>query len=380
MAACGRRIRSAAATLGVTCWALAGGLALVGPAAPVAGAAPVPGAASPLRSAASTAQGISLSAQASPGFLGLGSGFVDTATLTPTGGGPPPTGTISFSVYGPTDPGCAGPKVFNSTNTVTSLPSLSGAYATPSSGLTPPNVGTYRVIATYSGDASYPSLATSCGDPANTVVVGLAPTLSSISPASGPPSGGNPVTITGTNLTGAITVNFGGVAAPATVLSSTQVYAHAPAGSGSVSVTVTTDVATTPVVAAGVYTYDGTPGSPGSPAGPAGPTGSIPGTVAPQAPVVVTGRVTNVTSSTARFTGTVGPSGVTSTAQFEYIVRLPGGRAITRRTPRQRVGPLGRRVSASVSGLHSKRRYRVRLIVITSAGTTTSRAVGFATH
>jgi hypothetical protein len=321
-------------------------------------------------------QGISLLAQASPNSLGLGSSFVDTATLTPTGGGPPPTGTISFSVYGPTDPGCAGPVIFNSTNTVTSQASLSGAYATPSAGLTPPNVGTYRVIVTYNGDASYKALATACGDPANTVVVGLAPTLTAISPNSGPPSGGNPVTVTGTNLTGAVTVNFGGVAAPASVVSSTEVFAHAPAGSGSVNVTVTTESATTPVVAAGLYTYDGSPGSPSG-----GSAGPVPGSsVQPLAPAVVTGRASKVTSSTASFTGRVGPSGVTSIAYFEYIVRLPGGRAIIRRTPGQAVGPLGRRVTARVSGLRAKRHYRVRLIVIGAAGTITSRATGFATH
>ena len=369
MAACGRRIRSVAATLGVvTCSALSGALAH-----PV-GAAARP----PLRSAASAAQGISLSAQVSPGFLGLGSGFVDTATLTPTGGGPPPTGTISFRVFAPTDPGCTGPVIFNSTNTVVQQPTPSGAFVTPSSGLTPANVGTYRIVVTYSGDASYASLATSCGDPANTVVVGLTPTLTSITPVSGPAGGGDPVAVMGTNLTGAVTVNFGGVATPAQVLSSTEVITNAPAGSGTVNVTVTTPFGTTAVVAAGLYTY-GTSGAPGAPGTPGGPTDLTPVSVGPQALAVVTGRATRVTSSTASFAGTVGPSGLTSIAYFEYTVRLPGRRSIVRRTPGQTVGPLGRRVTARASGLLARRHYRVRLIVASAAGITTSTATGFLT-
>jgi len=338
-------------------------------------------AAAPLRSAASAVQGISLSAQVSPGFLGLGRGFVDTATLTPSGGGPPPTGTISFGVYGPTDPGCAGPVIFNSTNTVSQQPTLSGAYVTPSSGLTPAKVGTYRIIVTYNGDASYRALATSCGDPANTVVVGLSPTLTALSPSSGPAGGGDPVRITGTNLDGAVTVNFGGVATPAQVLSSTEVITNAPSGSGTVSVTVTTEFGTTPAVAAGLYTYgNGIPASQASPSSPDVPSGVTPVTSGPQPPAVATGATRKITSSTARFTGTVGPSGVIGTAHFEYIVRLPGGRAITRRTPGQHVGLLGRRVTAAVSGLLAGRHYRVRLIVTSAAGIATAPATSFATR
>lgn len=68
-----------------------------------------------------------------------------------------------------------------------------------------------------------------------------APTLSSLSPASGPTSGGNTVTLIGTNLTDATSVKFG--SNPATILTNTatQITAIAPAGPpSSVSVTVTT--------------------------------------------------------------------------------------------------------------------------------------------
>ncbi|MFI0715588.1 IPT/TIG domain-containing protein [Streptomyces inhibens] len=69
------------------------------------------------------------------------------------------------------------------------------------------------------------------------------PTLSSISPNQGPTTGGTPVTLTGTNLTGAA-VTIGGN--PATGISvnpaGTQITATTPAGAlGPATVTVTTD-------------------------------------------------------------------------------------------------------------------------------------------
>ena len=68
-----------------------------------------------------------------------------------------------------------------------------------------------------------------------------APTLTAISPASGPAAGGTSVTLTGTNLTGATAVKFGSTAAAGfTVNSTTSITATSPAGSGAVSVTVTT--------------------------------------------------------------------------------------------------------------------------------------------
>ncbi len=68
-----------------------------------------------------------------------------------------------------------------------------------------------------------------------------APTLTSLSPAAGPTSGGTVVTLTGTDFTGAGGVTFGSTAASAfTVVSATEITATAPAGTGTVDVTVTT--------------------------------------------------------------------------------------------------------------------------------------------
>jgi len=87
-------------------------------------------------------------------------------------------------------------------------------------------------------------------------IVGVsAPTIVSVSPSSGPPSGGGTVTITGTDLTGTTNVTFGGVAAAnITVVDASTVTATVPAGSpGSVDVSVTTPGGTATAVAAFSY-------------------------------------------------------------------------------------------------------------------------------
>jgi Big-like domain-containing protein len=109
--------------------------------------------------------------QVAPTTVTLGASFRDTATLgAPPAGEPTPTGTVTFNVYGPSDTTCAGPVLFTSTNAV----NAAGTTAT-SATFTPGAPGTYRVIATYSGDANYLGSASSCGDPAEAVVVTKAP-------------------------------------------------------------------------------------------------------------------------------------------------------------------------------------------------------------
>ena len=67
---------------------------------------------------------------------------------------------------------------------------------------------------------------------------GAGPTISSLSPASGPV--GTTVIITGSNLTGAMAVSFNGTAATFTVNSGSQITASVPAGTTTGNVTVTT--------------------------------------------------------------------------------------------------------------------------------------------
>ena len=79
----------------------------------------------------------------------------------------------------------------------------------------------------------------------STVAIGSvpAPTLQTISPAQGPTSGGNTVTLAGAAFLGPATVDFGGVAAThVTVVSPGQITTVVPPGSGSAAVTVKTPV------------------------------------------------------------------------------------------------------------------------------------------
>jgi glucose/arabinose dehydrogenase len=88
---------------------------------------------------------------------------------------------------------------------------------------------------------------------------GVAPTVTSISPTSGPSVGGTAVTITGTGFSttpGATTVKFGATSATAASCSnSTSCVATSPAGSGTVDVTVTVGGVTSATSAADRFTY-----------------------------------------------------------------------------------------------------------------------------
>ncbi len=82
------------------------------------------------------------------------------------------------------------------------------------------------------------------------------PTVTGITPTSGPAIGGTVVTITGTNFTNQSTVAFGSTAASSVkVDSGTQIMATAPAGTGTVDVTVTTTGGTSAKSAADEYAY-----------------------------------------------------------------------------------------------------------------------------
>ena len=83
----------------------------------------------------------------------------------------------------------------------------------------------------------------------------LPPSVTGLGPASGPAAGGTSVTITGTNFAGTTQVNFGGVAAPFTVISSSTIVATAPAESaGLVDVSVY-NAGASPAVAADHFTF-----------------------------------------------------------------------------------------------------------------------------
>ena len=129
-----------------------------------------------------------------------------------------------------------------------------------------------------------------------------APAVTSVNPTAGPTAGGNSVTITGTNLTGATAVSFGSNAATnVTVVSASQITATPPAGSaGTVDVTVTTPGGTSATSAADRYTYT---------------TGPTVTSIAPTAGPL--GGATSVTITGANLTGaTAVKFGTTSATSF----------------------------------------------------------------
>jgi uncharacterized repeat protein (TIGR01451 family) len=107
-----------------------------------------------------------LTTQASAPVL-LGGAISDTATLS---GGVNPTGTISFSAYGPDDAGCSGAIAFTSDVDVSNG---NGQYV--SDPFVPSAPGTYRFVAAYGGDVNNKAVATACND-ANESVVVIGPT------------------------------------------------------------------------------------------------------------------------------------------------------------------------------------------------------------
>ena len=89
------------------------------------------------------------------------------------------------------------------------------------------------------------------------------PTVTAVSPNSGPSTGGTALTVTGTNFTTGATVKFGTTAATGvTVTSATSLTATSPAGSGTVDVTVSTGAGTSSPGAADQFTYAVATGGP----------------------------------------------------------------------------------------------------------------------
>ncbi len=102
-----------------------------------------------------------LTTQAS-GTVSTGGSIHDTATLA---NGNNPTGQIIFQAFGPTDPACGGTPAFTSVVPVSGNGNYNSAAYAKTKG------GSYRWIATYSGDANNSSVTTDCGDPNELVLV-----------------------------------------------------------------------------------------------------------------------------------------------------------------------------------------------------------------
>lgn len=140
--------------------------------------------------------GITTNATAGPVIIGAT--IHDTATLS---GGFSPTGTVTFSLYGPGDTTCSSTVISTSTVSVVSGTATSGNYTTAAA-------GTYRWIAVYNGDSNNNTATTACNDANEASVVaknspGLstAPTVKVIHSDSATLSGGS-------NPTGSLTFNL----------------------------------------------------------------------------------------------------------------------------------------------------------------------------
>jgi hypothetical protein len=210
----------------------------------------------------------------------------------------------------------------------------------------PAGTGTVDVTVTTPGGTSTTS-------PADRFTYIPPPTVTAVSPSSGPAAGGTSVTIAGSGFAGATGVHFGSTAATSfTVGSDAQITATAPAGTGTVDVTVITPNGTSATSAADQFTYNPTA------------TGSPPA-VTPVTPTIHS-------STTATFSGTVNPQGQATTAHFEYYLDPKYGTTTVLNTPDQQVGSdaVDHPVSASVSGLVPNALYHVVLVASNSAGTT----------
>ncbi|WP_329262803.1 VWA domain-containing protein [Actinoallomurus sp. NBC_01490] len=107
-----------------------------------------------------------------------GGNVSDTATLT---GGYHPTGTVTFQLYAPGDTTCTTP-IATRTGTV------SGSGTAASGNVAAGGVGTYRWVASYSGDDSNNPVTSSCGDE-QVVVVKATPGIAT-TPSGSVPAGG----------------------------------------------------------------------------------------------------------------------------------------------------------------------------------------------
>jgi hypothetical protein len=101
----------------------------------------------------------------------VGTVIHDTALVS---GGANPTGTVTFSLYPPSNPSCTNGDSSGAVQTVTVPLGSDGSASSAGTPFTTTEVGTYNWIARYSGDANNLSVSTACTD--EQVTVGKDPT------------------------------------------------------------------------------------------------------------------------------------------------------------------------------------------------------------
>jgi hypothetical protein len=133
--------------------------------------------------------------------VAVGSPISDKATLN----GSSPTGSITWNVYASTDASCTTP-LNAQPSTLTTTVNGNGTYSSPT--FTPTSAGSYKWVATYSGDGNNAKVSTSCNDPNEVSTVGKVPVKLATS-ASSASVGGSiqdaAILTGGSNPTGTIT-------------------------------------------------------------------------------------------------------------------------------------------------------------------------------
>jgi phosphodiesterase/alkaline phosphatase D-like protein len=154
----------------------------------------------------------------------------------------------------------------------------------------------------------------------------LEPTITGVSPTSGPTGGGTTVTITGTNLTGATSVKFGSTAATITTNTATSITATSPAGAaGAVDITVTTAGGTSATSSTDMFTYVAPPSiSYTTPQ-----TFTVGNVITALTPANTGGVVTAITGKVSTFaTGLGGPYGVAADTEGNLYAAGEGSNKI----------------------------------------------------
>lgn len=217
--------------------------------------------------------------------------------------------------------------------------STTGAFTAVISGLTANTTYKARAYAANEAGARY-------GTEVSFTTTAAAPTVTGISPTSGPIAGGTTVTITGTNFTGATAVKFGSTnTAVFTVNSATQITATAPARSaGVVDITVSTAGGTSATSSADQFTY-----------------------VA--APAVTTNAATSISSTGATLAGIISAKNASTTVTFEYGLTTSYGTTVTAdQSPV--TGSAATPVRKAITGLAAGVTYHYRVVGVNAGGTT----------
>ncbi len=144
------------------------------------------------------------------------------------------------------------------------------------------------------------------------------PTVSSVSPDSGPTSGGTNVVISGTGFTGAGAVWFGGTQVPFSVVSDQEITATSPPGSGVVDVTVTTSAGDSMATSLDWFTYERGVSTPAI-------TELFPSTGPTSGGTAVTITGTGFTGATSVTFGGIAATNVTVVSDTQLAVTAPAG-------------------------------------------------------